>query len=107
MITRDNYRRGYLEDYEVEDWLSQKGPFAPPHAQSFGDASATIRILICERLGWKPLGFAMSKDSFLAVEKAFSLPAESLPTLANDEGVHTFHLEVTKDSNSVESMRQY
>ena len=49
----------------------------------------------------------MSKDSFLAVEKAFSLPAESLPTLANDEGVHTFHLEVTKDSNSVESMRQY
>jgi len=86
IISPDNYRHGYLQDSEVDDWLCQRGRFEQPIQSQLGKEHGSIRLLICERLGWRPLGFAMSKRSFLAVEKAFQLPIGTIPTLNENGG---------------------
>ncbi|KAF5532054.1 hypothetical protein FPHYL_13821 [Fusarium phyllophilum] len=68
------YKSDYLQDSEVEDWLSQTGRFAT-------DAQCSLRVLMCERLNFERLGFAMSKRSFLSAETTFSLRPEALPIL--------------------------
>jgi hypothetical protein len=68
------YKSDYLQDAEVEDWLSQSGQFAT-------DARCFIRVLLCERLDFERLDFAMSRRSFLSTETTFGLPPETLPIL--------------------------
>ncbi|KAI5457568.1 hypothetical protein BGZ63DRAFT_494864 [Mariannaea sp. PMI_226] len=86
-------RSGYLQDAEVDDWSSQKGQFA-------SRTPASIRVLMCERVGWVPLGFAMSKRSFLSVEGAFGLPPEALPILNLNRGQEYYNATFNSGDNS-------
>ncbi|WDK09178.1 hypothetical protein CGRA01v4_00456 [Colletotrichum graminicola] len=82
----DSFRTGFLDDDEVEQWLHQQRRFS--RRAMFGEAESTmrIRLLMCERVGWLPLGFAMSRSSFLAMQTAFRLSTEMLPALDANNG---------------------
>ncbi|KAK1463515.1 hypothetical protein CMEL01_13584 [Colletotrichum melonis] len=86
---------GPLEDFEVDDWLRQRGKFSPAGRQS--RPRAQVRILLCERLGFRPLDFAMSRKSFLSVEHVIGLPSVSLPILEGNTGTQHAHLKYKKD----------
>lgn len=86
---------GPLEDFEVDDWLRQRGKFSPAGRQS--RPRAQVRVLLCERLGFRPLEFAMSRKSFLSVEHAIGLPSVSLPILEGNTGTQHAHLKYKKD----------
>ncbi|KZL63646.1 hypothetical protein CI238_11557 [Colletotrichum incanum] len=87
-------RLGYLEawtcddedDGEVERWLCQQGRFSPPEGPGQVKATMRVRILMCERIGWLPVGFAMSRSSFLSVETAFRLSPAMLPIFETNNG---------------------
>ena len=85
--------------------MQQRGKFARLHDAKFGTILGGFRLLICERLGWQPLGFAMSSSSFLAVEKEFKLPTEALSILHDNGGRHAIHFGVSShDDPSHESL---
>jgi hypothetical protein len=88
-VSIDNYREGDLRDDQVNDWLRNKGQFEYSDKAHLGSLNGGIRLLICERLGYKPLGFAMSQSSFLAIEEAFRLPSETLAVLNSNAGEHS------------------
>ncbi|KAK0725499.1 hypothetical protein B0H67DRAFT_598733 [Lasiosphaeris hirsuta] len=81
-----HFRKGSLRDSQMNDWLQQKGEFAIPHTHDLDDATGSIRLLLCERLGWRPPGFSMSRRSFLSMEALFDLPPEALPVMTKDAG---------------------
>ncbi|EXF83649.1 hypothetical protein CFIO01_00791 [Colletotrichum fioriniae PJ7] len=86
---------GPLEDFEVDEWLRQQGKFSS--AGRHPRPMAQVRILLCERLGFRPLQFAMSRESFLSVERAIGLPSVSLPILNGNTGTQHAHLKFKKD----------
>jgi len=93
--TRDHCRRGFLADDDVEDWIYRKGQFAAPYGSTgrvSGGGPGCIRLLMCEREGWQPLGFPMSQASFVAVEKAFSLPRATLPLVFRNAGMEYYRV---------------
>ena len=76
-----------------------------PNNNQLRKADGAIRLLICERLGWRPLGFAMSQSSFLAVETAFQLPIGTLQTLDISSGEHSCQFKFPPtDSKVAESV---
>jgi hypothetical protein len=104
-ITPDNYQEGYLAAVEVNDWIYQKGRFAELNQTKPSKRQGGFRLLICERLGWRPLEFSMSRDSFLALEKEFELPVETLPTLNMNGGHHFCRFKYSDpDKTTIESM---
>ncbi|KAK1961815.1 hypothetical protein LY78DRAFT_661793 [Colletotrichum sublineola] len=100
-----NCRTGFLDDDEVEQWLHQQGRFSPLVKPGQAKPTMRIRLLMCERLGWLPVGFAMSRSSFLAVETAFRLPTETLPNLVTINGKQYSNLRFRTDhDNRLESI---
>jgi hypothetical protein len=90
-LTPDTYREGDLNDQDVEDWLHKRDRFAPPSNALLGKEEGSIRLLICERLGFHPLGFGLSKTSLLAIENEFGLPIEMLPMFKFNGGSYSCH----------------
>lgn len=90
-VTPDTYQEDDLGDEDVDDWLHQKGRFAPPSKPHLGKQEGSIRLLICERVRFHPLNFGLSKASFLAIEKEFGLPADMLPLFKFNGGSHSYH----------------
>lgn len=90
-LTPDNYREGDLDDQDVKDWLQQRGRFHSPSNPLLGKEEGMIRLLICERRGFKTLGFGLSKSSLLAIEDEFGLPAEMLPLFKSHGGSYSHH----------------
>ncbi|KAK1634235.1 hypothetical protein BDP81DRAFT_396231 [Colletotrichum phormii] len=97
-------KSGFLEDSEVAEWLHQTGRFVPPDWQREG--TARVRLLLCERIEFRPLWFAMSRESFLQVEETLGLPSTSLAILAWAGGKQHSHLTFTQDKGvrSLESL---
>ena len=90
-VTPDTYQEDELDDDDVGDWLHQRGRFAPPSDPLLGKEEGSIRLLICERLGFHPLGFGLSKTSLLAVEDKLGLPTDMLPLFKFNGGGHSCH----------------
>lgn len=90
-VTPDNYREDELGDEDVDDWLHQRGRFAPPSNPLLGKEKGSIRLLICEQLGFHPLGFGLSKTSLLAVENKLGLPIEMLPLFKFNGGGFSYY----------------
>jgi hypothetical protein len=91
-VTGINHRTGFMTDGEVQAWLHLRGRFASEESKQLAAAPTSLRLVLCERYGWKPLGFYMSRESYLAIEEAFDLPAEVLPVLNTDGGCEHFNL---------------
>ena len=89
-LTPDTYRDGELSDEDVQDWLRQKGRFAPPSNPLLGNEEGGIRLLLCERRGFMPLRFGLSKSSLLAIESEFGLPSEMLPIFKFNGGGYSY-----------------
>lgn len=90
-MTSDTYQEEELGDEDVDDWLHQRGRFAPPSNALLGKEEGSIRLLVCERIGFHPLGFGLSKASLLAIEDKFGLPIEMLPLFKFNGGSHSYH----------------
>ncbi|KAK1584947.1 uncharacterized protein LY79DRAFT_559858 [Colletotrichum navitas] len=95
-----NYRTGFLDDDEVEQWLHQQGRFSRRAKPGQARPAMRIRLLMCERVGWLPVGFAMSRSSFLAMETAFRLSTETLPILVANNGRQYSNLRFSEDNDS-------
>ncbi|KAK2028983.1 hypothetical protein LX32DRAFT_682801 [Colletotrichum zoysiae] len=93
-------RTGFLDDDEVEPWLHQQGRFSPRARPGQAGPTMRIRLLMCERVTWLPVGFAMSRSSFLAMETAFRLSAETLPILVANLGKQYSNLRFRADNDS-------
>jgi hypothetical protein len=98
-LTPDTYQEGDLEDNDVDDWLHQRGRFAPPTNPLLGKEEGSIRLLICERLGFHPLEFGMSKASLLAIEDTFDLPIEMLPLFKFNGGGYSYQFRPLTSHN--------
>jgi hypothetical protein len=48
---------------------------------------------MCERPGFYPLAFAMSRKSFIQVEESFGLPQATLPLICRNTGMEYYKLE--------------
>jgi hypothetical protein len=92
-------RHGFLDDSDVEDWIHQEGRFTASSPTIPGSSPSGIRLLLCERVGWQPLGFPMSRASFEAAEAAFGLPRATLPLLSRNSGVEYYKLGIGPSGN--------
>lgn len=63
-----------------------------------------IQSRFCERTDYRPPGFGMSQDSFLAVSKQFNLPISTLSSIFNYQG--TFSRNTTYSSTFPENMQR-
>lgn len=98
-LTDDTYREGDLNDQDVDEWLHQRGRFAPPSNSLLGKEEGSIRLLMCERLGFHPLEFGLSKASLLAIEKEFDLPIDMLPLFKFNGGGHSYYFRPSTPHN--------
>ncbi|KAH6662103.1 hypothetical protein B0J14DRAFT_310194 [Halenospora varia] len=102
----ENSRRVLLNDTDIDDWLAGKGEFKPPHRPKEARLEGGIKLLFCERIRYRPPGFGISRKSFLQVEKAFSLPENTLDAAFNYQGTFFKRFEYeTKDwSNGLKTI---
>ncbi|PVI00432.1 hypothetical protein DM02DRAFT_592717 [Periconia macrospinosa] len=99
-ITSENYEEGDLSDEDIDDWLHQRGRFTRPTSR-LGKEEGSIRLLICERLGFHPLRFGLSKASFLAVENELGLPTEMLPLFKFNGGGHSYYFRPSASHDQI------
>lgn len=80
-------RSGRLNDDDVEDWLHQRGKFAPPPPPS-RDATLVggIRLIISEQEYYRPPSYSLSQTSYLRIEEHFHLPQQTLVALSSEDG---------------------
>jgi hypothetical protein len=98
------HRVGFLKDWEILEWLYQRGTFAslePPNPEAILEGS--IRLLICERQSYNPLSFSVSRDSYLNVEREFGLHPSTLPSFRIDGGIYSYHKTYDSDNQDVAS----
>ncbi|KAI0395137.1 hypothetical protein F5Y17DRAFT_457340 [Xylariaceae sp. FL0594] len=76
----DGHREGRIGDKDVADWLYRRDRFGSP------SPGPSIRLLFCDRVGWKPLGFALSVESYLALEDVFGLGDQVLSLISKNAG---------------------
>ncbi|KAJ5031032.1 hypothetical protein J3E73DRAFT_222669 [Bipolaris maydis] len=89
--TSETFQEGDLSDLDVDDWLHQRGRFIRSTNSPKGKEEGNIRLLICERFGFQPLQFGLSKASLLAIEDKFGLPIEMLPLFKFNGGGHSYY----------------
>jgi hypothetical protein len=87
-----------LKNSEIEDWLQQKGVYSPPKPPQGVVLEGGIRLIMSERVFYKPPSLSISRDSYLKIEEEFHLPQVSLLTLSNEDGVSYRH-EVYDEGN--------
>ena len=102
--TSENFRHGSLHGNEILEWVDRKGPHAAPDTQKAGKLLGQIRLLIYERTAYTPIDLPVSKDIFIAIEKAFHLHAATLPSFETDEGTYSRYLTFS-DSKSTKLER--
>ncbi|KAL5332953.1 hypothetical protein BJX70DRAFT_87948 [Aspergillus crustosus] len=88
-----NFRTGFLEDNQIEEWLHQVGNFArplpPPDARP---PHGGIRLLACDYTLFKEASLGISRESFHAVEAKFGLHPATLPSLEVATGTFSRHV---------------
>ncbi|KAI0809995.1 hypothetical protein GGR55DRAFT_647570 [Xylaria sp. FL0064] len=86
---------GPLVDGEILDWVAQRGKYAPPKRRDKNNIlEVGTRLLVLERTYYQPPSFHIKQETYLAIEKQFSLPEDSLFVLANDNGMCTYVLDI-------------
>ncbi|KAF2678031.1 hypothetical protein K458DRAFT_377367 [Lentithecium fluviatile CBS 122367] len=88
--TPDNYQEGDLSDEDVIAWLRQTDRFVRPTDSRLGKEEGSIRLLICERFGFHPLEFGLSKKSWEAIVEELGEPTEMLPFFKFNGGGHSY-----------------
>ncbi|TVY51394.1 hypothetical protein LCER1_G005876 [Lachnellula cervina] len=73
-----NFRHASLPDHEVELWLAGEEKWKPLAPSAGAVLEGGIRLLFCERVNFRPPGFGMSREAYLAVEREFELPQGTL-----------------------------
>ncbi|KAI1314111.1 hypothetical protein F5Y03DRAFT_336175 [Xylaria venustula] len=88
-------RYGPLVGGEILDWVVQRGTYALPKLEGKRNASpGGVRLLVLERTYYQPPSFHIKQETYLAIEKQFSLPEDSLLALTNENGMSTYVLDV-------------
>ncbi|KAI1419093.1 hypothetical protein F5Y12DRAFT_779702 [Xylaria sp. FL1777] len=96
---------GPLVDGEILDWVAQRGNYVPPRHQDTSRAlQVAIRLLVLERTYYQPPSFHIKQETYLAIEKQFYLPANSLLALANDSGMSTHVLDVDEKTGKLKRL---
>lgn len=98
-------RHGTLVDDEILDWVTQSGDYVPLNSL---DTSNTlrggIRLLILERSYYQPPSFDIKKETFLAIEKQFDLPENTLLAFSNECGMSTHFLDIDERTGTLKRL---
>ncbi|KAI0427490.1 hypothetical protein F5Y09DRAFT_333297 [Xylaria sp. FL1042] len=96
---------GPLVDGEILDWVAQRGGYArQKHQGSSNPSQVGIRLLVLERTYYQPPSFYIKQETYLAIEKQFSLPEDSLFAFANDNGMSTYVLDVDEKTGNLRNL---
>ncbi|KAL2856817.1 hypothetical protein BJX68DRAFT_192049 [Aspergillus pseudodeflectus] len=97
-----NFRHGFLEPQQVEEWIYQTGSFAiPASPPSVGRPDGGIRLLACDYTLFRRASLGMSRDDFELVESIFGLHPATLPALEVGSGTCSRHFDVTQQRNKL------
>ncbi|KAL4746205.1 hypothetical protein BDW72DRAFT_197898 [Aspergillus terricola var. indicus] len=93
--THWNIRDGFLEGFQVEDWLNQRGEFSPPipPAEVGNGSRGGIRLLGCDYHLFPKTCVGMSHEAFGLVESRFHLHPATLPALEVATGTFSRHFD--------------
>jgi hypothetical protein len=87
-----------LRDDGIDQWVEQCDASPKHGGPKIGSPEGSIRLVICHRPNISgQIGFCISKNGYASVEKAFSLPLQTLPNLGNRWG--TFSSEIQPGPN--------
>ncbi|KAI0408982.1 hypothetical protein F4802DRAFT_593834 [Xylaria palmicola] len=95
----DVCRYGRLVGDEILNWVTQSRDYAALNRlKASPKFRGGIRLLILERLYYQPPSFPVNKETFLAIEKQFNLPENTLLALSNECGMSTHVLDVDEEA---------
>ncbi|KAI1820276.1 hypothetical protein F4861DRAFT_543120 [Xylaria intraflava] len=98
-------RHGTLVDNEVLDWVLQRGRYLSRLNQDTGNESqARIRLLVLERSYYQPPSFDIRKATYLAIEKHFALPEDTLLTLSSEGGMSTHTVDIDEATGTLKRL---
>ncbi len=76
-----------LTDDDVENWLEQRGRYAPPSPPSTNAQLVWgLLLIISEQEYYRPPSYSFSQESFLRIEQEFNLPQLTLIALSSEQG---------------------
>ncbi|KAL4864917.1 hypothetical protein BDV12DRAFT_158175 [Aspergillus spectabilis] len=88
-----NFRTGFLDNLQIEEWLHQAGSFAAPIPPlDVGSAHGGIRLLACDYTLFKKVSLGISREAFDLVEARLDLHPATLPSLEVATGTFSKHV---------------
>ncbi|KAI8948827.1 hypothetical protein F4801DRAFT_555357 [Xylaria longipes] len=98
-------RYGTLIDNEILDWVAQSGGYVPLNSLDTGNGlRGGIRLLVLERLYYQPPSFHIKKETYLAIEKQFALPENTLLALSNESGMSAHFLDIDERTGTLKRL---
>ncbi|KAL2846200.1 hypothetical protein BJY01DRAFT_175953 [Aspergillus pseudoustus] len=95
-----NFRCGFLDARQIEEWVYQTGSFAiPAPPPSVGRPDGGLPLLACDYTLFRKISLGMSRDDFEVVESIFGLHPATLPALEVGSGSCSRHLDLTQQRN--------
>ncbi|KAI0480008.1 hypothetical protein F4859DRAFT_478090 [Xylaria cf. heliscus] len=96
---------GTLIDDEIIDWATQSRDCVPLDGPDAGNVlRGGIRLLVLERTYYQPASFPIKKETYLAIEKQFTLPENTLYTLSNESGMSTHFLDIDERTGTLKRL---
>ncbi|KAL4781291.1 hypothetical protein BJX76DRAFT_21452 [Aspergillus varians] len=87
-----NFRSGFLDELQLEEWLNQTGEFSiPTPPPGVGAIDGGMRLLACDYTLFQKASVRMSYEAFQLVESRFHLHPATLPSLEVSTGTFSKH----------------
>lgn len=83
----DSATKGRIESTnDLQAWIWPRE--TSKYANSRRDSTSSLRLLVCEREYYNPVGFSMTKGNFVEIATVFRLPKNTLQVLCNNGGLY-------------------
>ncbi|KAI1176620.1 hypothetical protein F4777DRAFT_266407 [Nemania sp. FL0916] len=94
---------GTLFDSEILEWVTRYAGAA--HAKSHKALLVPIRLLVLERQSYQPASFDIRMETYLAIEKHFDLPNETLHALSTEQGITAHSIDIDEQTGRLKRLR--
>ncbi|KAL2808079.1 hypothetical protein BJX63DRAFT_52752 [Aspergillus granulosus] len=102
VATSWNFRCGFLDARQIEEWVYQTGSFViPTPPPSVGRPDGGIRLLACDYTLFSTTSLGMSRDHFELLESTFGLHPATLPALEVGSGSCSRYFDATPEGNAL------
>ncbi|TGJ84137.1 hypothetical protein E0Z10_g4623 [Xylaria hypoxylon] len=98
-------RYGTLVDHEILEWVTRYGDGDSVRPKSHNPSLVPIRLLVLERQSFHPASFHIKMETYLAIEKHFALPEDTLLALSNEQGMSAHSLDIDEETGKLKRLR--